>query len=55
MLSMQGVQAAEVDEVMERTFGGSIPQFFAAFTRNRKLSSAEIKELQEMIDNYKEN
>jgi len=55
LVSKEEVQAAEVDEVMERTFGGSIPQFFAAFTRNRKLSSAEIKELQEMIDNYKEN
>ena len=55
LVTKEEVQAAEVDEVVERTFEGNIPQFLAAFTRNRKLSKKEIDEIQKMIDDYKED
>ena len=43
-------QAAEIDELMEKRFEGSLPAFFAAFTKRRSLSKEEIDEVQAMID-----
>ncbi len=54
LVTKEEVQAAEVDEVVERTFEGNVPQFLAAFTRGRKLSKSEIDEIQKMIDEFKE-
>ncbi len=53
LVTKEEVQAAEVDEVVERTFEGNVPQFLAAFTRGRKLSKSEIDEIQKMIDEFK--
>ena len=41
-------------ELVERTFEGSLPAFIAAFTRHRKLSRAEIDQVQQMIDRFRE-
>mgnify|MGYP002801196228 FL=1 len=41
-------------EVIDRGFGGSLPQFLAAFTRRKKLKAEEVAELQKLIDEYKE-
>ena len=46
-------QAAEIDELMEKRFEGSLPAFFAAFTKRRSLSKEEIDEVQTMIDRYR--
>ena len=46
-------QAAEIDELMEKRFEGSLPAFFAAFTKRRSLSKEEIDEGQAMIDRYR--
>ena len=54
LVTKEEIQAAEVDEVVERTFEGNVPQFLAAFTRGRKLSKSEIDEIQKMIDEFKE-
>ena len=54
LVTKEEVQAAEVDEVVERTFEGNVPEFLAAFTRGRKLSKSEIDEIQKMIDEYRE-
>jgi predicted transcriptional regulator len=48
------VQAAELNEMVEKTFEGSLPAFVAAFTKHRKLSAAEIDAVQQMIDRYRE-
>ena len=53
LVSKDEVQAAEVDELMEKKFDGSLPAFLAAFTRSRKLSEQEIDEVQRMIDRYR--
>ena len=55
LVTKEEVQTAEVEEVVEKTFAGSIPQFLAAFTRSKKLSKKEIDEIQKMIDDYKES
>ena len=54
LVSKEDVQEAELDELVEKTFEGSIPAFIAAFSRSKKLSPEEVKQLQELIDNYKE-
>lgn len=48
------VQAAEIDEMVEKTFEGSLPAFIAAFTKRPKISDAEIDEIQKMIDRFRE-
>ena len=53
-MSKDTVQAAEIDELVERTFEGSLPAFIAAFTRHRKLSRDEIDQVQQMIDRFRE-
>ena len=54
LVTKEEVQAAEVEEVVEKTFDGNVPQFLAAFSRGRKLTRSEIDEIQKMIDEYKE-
>jgi len=53
LVSKEQIQAAEIDEMVEKTFEGSLPAFLAAFTRNRKLSEQEIDEVQSMIDRFR--
>ena len=48
--SKDEIQAAERDELVEKTFEGSLPAFIAAFTKHQKLTDAEIDEVQAMID-----
>ena len=56
LVSKEEVQAAEVGEMMEKKFAGSLPSFLAAFARHRKISSQELEEVQTMIDQFrKEN
>uniref|UniRef100_UPI004056F7E4 BlaI/MecI/CopY family transcriptional regulator n=1 Tax=Acetatifactor sp. TaxID=1872090 RepID=UPI004056F7E4 len=54
LVSKSEIQAAEIDELMEKTFEGSVPAFLAAFTRNRKMSVKEIQEIRDMIDSFEE-
>lgn len=46
--------AAQGEQFLSDAFGGSLPQFLAAFTRRKKLSQAEISELQRLIDEHEE-
>ena len=50
LVSQDEVQRAEIDEMVEKTFGGSLPAFVAAFTKRKDLSSDEIDAIQKMID-----
>ena len=54
LVSKDQVQAAEIDELVEKTFEGSLPAFVAAFTKHRKLSAKEVDEVQAMIDRFRE-
>ena len=53
LVSKDAVQASELNEMVEKTFEGSLPAFFAAFTKRQKLSDADIDAVQEMIDRYR--
>lgn len=50
LVSKEEIQEAEIDEMVERTFEGSLPAFVAAFTRHRRVTEKEIEEIQKMID-----
>lgn len=50
LVSKDEVQAAEIDELMEKTFEGSIPAFIAAFTKRRRLSREDVTEIHQMLD-----
>lgn len=54
LVSKDEIQAAEIDELVEKKFEGSLPAFIAAFTRHRRLSDSELDEMQRMIDEYRE-
>ena len=54
LLSREEFQAAQGEQFVEETFGGSLPRFLAAFTRRRALSEEEIREIQNLIDRYEE-
>lgn len=53
LVSKDEVQAAELNEMVEKTFEGSLPAFVAAFTKHTKLSENEVDALQQMIDRYR--
>ena len=56
LISKDQAQQAEIDQLVEKAFEGSLPAFLAAFTRRRQLSDREIDAMQAMIDAYrKEN
>lgn len=54
LVTKDEVQAGEIDEMVQKTFGGSLPAFIAAFTRRHKLSREDVDAVQQMIDRYRE-
>ena len=54
LVSKDAVQAAEIDELVEKTFEGSLPAFIVAFVRHQKLSPRDIDQVQQMIDRFRE-
>ena len=50
LISKQDFYAVQSEKFVEETFSGSLPAFLAAFTSRKKLSEAEIHELQELIN-----
>jgi len=53
LVTKEQVQTAELDEMVEKTFEGSLPAFIAAFTKRHTLSDAELDVMQSMIDSYR--
>ena len=53
LVSKDEVQAAEINEMVEKTFEGSLPAFIAAFTKHQKISEKEIDALEQMIERYR--
>ena len=49
-ISKDEIQASEIDELVEKKFGGSLPAFVAAFTKRQDISEKELDEVQRMID-----
>ena len=53
LVSKEEVQESELNTLVEKTFEGSLPAFIAAFSRSKKLTDAEVEQLQQLIDTYK--
>lgn len=53
LVTKDEVQSAEINELVEKKFEGSLPAFVAAFTRHQKITEEEIDEVQRMIDRFR--
>ena len=53
LVTKDEIQAAEINEMVEKTFEGSLPAFIAAFTKHQKISEKELDAVQAMIDRYR--
>lgn len=51
-VSKDDVQISEINELVEKTFNGSLPMFIAAFTNNKELTKEDIAAIRGMIDSY---
>ena len=50
LISKEEAEESEIESFVESKFGGSLPAFVAAFTRQQKLSDRDLDEVQRMID-----
>lgn len=50
LISKDEAQKAEIDELVEKKFEGSLPAFIAAFTKHNELSQKDIEEIRRIID-----
>ena len=53
LVTQEQVQAAEIDELVQKKFDGSLPAFLAAFGTRKKMTEAEIEELKSIIDGFR--
>ena len=53
LISKNEFEAMQSELFVEETFAGSLPAFLAAFGSRKKLSDAEIDELQKVIDSMR--
>ena len=53
LVTKDEVQAAEINEMVDKTFEGSLPAFIAAFTKHQKITEKELDAVQAMIDRYR--
>lgn len=54
LISREEFYALQSQRFVEDTFDGSLPAFFAAFTRKQALTPEEIAQIKAMIDAYEE-
>lgn len=53
-VKQEQVQKYKSEQFIDRTFGGSLPRFIAAFMDDKKLSKKEAENLKKLIDRYEE-
>lgn len=53
LVTKEQVQQSELEEMMDKTFEGSVPAFLAAFANSKRLTQEDIAQLEELIDQYK--
>lgn len=54
LIGKERVQADESAYFVERTFGGSLPQFLTAFFGGKKISAKEAEKIKALIDQHSE-
>ena len=53
LVSREEFYSRQSEQFVEDAFQGSLPAFLAAFSRRKKLSDSEIRELQSIIDSMR--
>ena len=53
LMSREDFYSAKSEQIIEDSYEGSLPAFIAAFTSRKKLSNAEVDEIQKMIDEFR--
>lgn len=54
LISKDEFNASKSEKFVEETYDGSLPAFIAAFMSHKKISGADVDEIQRMIDKYRE-
>lgn len=54
IIKKEETQRYESHEVVEKSFGGSLPKFLTAFFGDKKISREEAEELKKLIDSHRE-
>ena len=55
LVDRDSVRQAEGEAVLDRSFGGSLPSFLAAFLRTGRVSDRDAAEIERMIEEYRKN
>ena len=50
LVTKEEAEASEIEDLVEKKFGGSLPAFVAAFTKHQAISENDLDEMQRMID-----
>ena len=53
-MSLEDYETKISSDFIEENYDGSLPKFLAAFTRKNRLTEEEIAQLEELIENHKE-
>ena len=54
LVSREDYYASQSEKFVSETFDGSLPAFFAAFTKRKSLSQKELEEIRQMLDRFEE-
>ena len=54
LISKEEFYSERSTQIVEESFAGSLPAFVAAFISKKELTSAEVDDIQRMIDTFKE-
>lgn len=54
LITREDYYAAQSEKFVSETFDGSLPAFFAAFTKRKGISQKELAEIRQMLDSFEE-
>ncbi|MBQ7004821.1 MAG: BlaI/MecI/CopY family transcriptional regulator [Clostridia bacterium] len=54
LISKEELESRQSEKFVEENFDGSLPAFIAAFTKRKKLSEKDMKEIKELLDKFGE-
>ena len=52
LVTKEQVQDAQMEELLDKTFEGSMPAFIAALSRSSRLTDQDIQQLKEIVDTH---
>ena len=53
-MTKEEFHALQSEQFVDNTFDGSLPAFFAAFTKRKSISQKDLEEIRRMIDSFEE-